>query len=50
MFLESKTFVEYLHYAQHEKGLLPGVELPVREKASYTSNMLQGNLRADGVV
>ena len=50
VFLESRTFVEYLHYAQTEKGLLPGISLPVRADDSYTSSMLQGNLRADGVV
>jgi len=50
VFLQSQTLVEYLSYAQHDKGLLPGIELPVRDVASYASKMRQGNLRADGVV
>lgn len=49
-FLESKTFVEYLQYAQHDKGLLQAINLPQRTDADYTSHMRQGNLRADGVV
>jgi hypothetical protein len=50
VFLESKSFVEYLQYAQQEKGLLRGIVLPQRDEGHYTSHMRQGNLRADGVV
>jgi hypothetical protein len=50
VFLESKTFVEYLQFAQKERGLLPGIDLPVRSDEDYTSKMRQGNLRADGVI
>lgn len=50
VFLESKTFVEYLQYAQQEKGLLQGIALPQKKDSDYTSHMRQGNLRADGVV
>jgi len=50
VFLESKSFVEYLQYAQIEKGLLQGVQLPNRTDADYSSKMRQGVLRADGVV
>jgi len=50
VFLQSKAFVEYLQYAQAEKGLLQGVELPKRADGDYTSHMRQGNLRADGVI
>jgi hypothetical protein len=50
VFLQSKTFVEYLLYAQQEKNLLQGIALPERNDGDYVSNMRQGNLRADGVV
>jgi len=50
VFLQSKMFLEYLQYAQSEKGLLQGIELPQRSDDYYTSKMLQGNLRADGVI
>jgi hypothetical protein len=50
VFLESKTFVSYLQYAQEEKGLLREIKLPQRSDDHYTSHMIQGNLRADGVV
>lgn len=50
VFLQSKTFIEYLSYAQSDKGLLPNVVLPKRTDADYDSKMIQGNLRADGVV
>jgi hypothetical protein len=50
VFLESKSFVEYLNYAQSEKNFLQGIELPKRSDEDYTSHMRQGNLRADGVV
>lgn len=48
LFLQSKMFVEYLQYAQLEKGLLQGIELPAGAKSSNI--MLKGNLRADGVI
>jgi hypothetical protein len=50
VFLESKAFVEYLQYAQQEKLLIQGIDLPQKSDDSYTSHMIQGNLRADGVV
>lgn len=50
VFLESQSFVEYLSYAQQEKQLLPGIDLPRKNDADFISNMRQGNLRADGVV
>lgn len=51
IFQQSPMVVEYLHYAQSEKGYLQGVDLPVqRTDGEYTSNMRQGNLRADGVI
>ena len=49
VFLQSQPYVEYLHYAQSEKGFLQGIELPPVDK-EYTSKMRPGNLRADGVV
>lgn len=50
VFLESKSFVEYLMYAQYEIGWLQGVQLPNRADADYKTVMRSGNLRADGVV
>ena len=51
VYLQCQMVVDYLWYAQTEKGYLEGVELP-RQKADgeYTSHMRKGNLRADGVV
>lgn len=49
VFTESQMVVEYLWYAQTEKGFLQGVELPP-QKADYSSKMRKGNLRADGVI
>jgi hypothetical protein len=49
VFLQSQPFVEYLQYAQSEKGLLQGIELPPADK-EYISKMRPGNLRADGVI
>lgn len=50
VFLESKSFVAYLHYAQKEMGLLRTINLPLKNDEDYQSHMRQGNLRADGVV
>jgi hypothetical protein len=50
VYLQSKTFCEYLQYAQQEKGLLSGADVPFRSDADFVSKMRQGNLRADGVV
>jgi hypothetical protein len=50
VFLESKMFVAYLQFAQREKRLLQGIELPDKDDSDYTSNMRQGILRADGVI
>jgi hypothetical protein len=49
IFLESPMFLEYLHYAQTEKGLLQGIQLPPM-KDEGSSKMRQGNLRADGAI
>jgi hypothetical protein len=49
VYLESPMYLEYLHYAQTEKGLLQGIELPPMKDEGSTK-MRQGNLRADGVV
>ena len=40
--------IEYLNYGKDTKGLIPNVELPKCD--NRPSAMLQGNLRADGVV
>ena len=45
-----KQFLEYLHYAQSEMGLLKGIELPPMSEKLDVSKMRQGNLRADGVI
>jgi hypothetical protein len=50
VFLQSKTFCEYLQYAQQEKGLLQGADIPIRDDSDFVSKMRQGNLRADGVI
>jgi hypothetical protein len=52
VYLQSKAYGEYLHYAQKEKKLILDVKLPDKSDAddSYISKMRQGNLRADGVV
>ena len=49
IFLQSKTYLEYLHYAQGQKGLLQNTALPPMKEAG-SSIMRTGNLRADGVV
>lgn len=43
------TLNEYLGYAQDEMGLLQGVEF-IRRKPNSKPILLQGNLRADGVL
>ena len=51
VFTESQLVVDYLWYAQTEKGYLQGVQLPPqRADGEYTSHMRKGNLRADGVL
>ena len=51
VFKESQMVVDYLWYAQTEKGFLQGVELPPQKSdEDYTSHMRKGNLRADGVI
>ena len=51
VFQESQMVVDYLWYAQTEKGFLQGVQLPPqRADEDYTSHMRKGNLRADGVI
>ena len=50
VFTESQKFLEYLHYAKSEMGLLQGVELPPMKEELDVGKMRKGNLRADGVV
>jgi hypothetical protein len=51
VYLQSKMFVDYLHFAQEDRGMLQGIELPQdRGDEQFKSKMRQGNLRADGVV
>jgi len=52
VFIESQKYLEYLHYAKSEIGLLQTVELPPMKEESELgkSIMRTGNLRADGVV
>jgi hypothetical protein len=51
VFLNSPKVLEYLHYAQSQFGLIPGVELPpMKEQGDLSSALRQGNLRADGVI
>ena len=51
VFLGSPKVLEYLHYAQSQRGLLPGVELPpMKEEGDLSTALRQGNLRADGVI
>jgi hypothetical protein len=49
--LNSPKVLEYLHYAQSQRGLIPGIQLPPMKDSSDLSNVMrQGNLRADGVI
>lgn len=52
VFTQSNAYLEYLHYAKVEMGLLQSVELPNMKGESElaSSIMRKGNLRADGVV
>lgn len=50
VFTESSKFLEYLHYAKSEMGLLQSVELPPMKEETEGGIMRKGNLRADGVV
>ena len=50
VFTESQRFLEYLHYAKSEMGLLQDVELPPMKSELDVSKIRKGNLRADGVV
>ena len=52
VFIESQKYLEYLHYAKSEIGLLQTVELPPMKEESELgkSIMRTGNLRADGIV
>ena len=49
VFLQSNMYLQYLHYAQSEMGMLQGIQLPPIED-DKPSIMRKGNLRADGVV
>jgi len=52
VFTESNKYLEYLHYAKSEIGLLQSVDLPpMKEESDLASSIMRkGNLRADGVV
>lgn len=50
VFTESQRFLEYLHYAKSEMGLLQSVDLPPMKSELDVSKIRKGNLRADGVV
>jgi len=52
VFTESRQYLEYLHYAQTEMGLLQTVELPAMRDETQLDlgKMRKGNLRADGVI
>ncbi|KAL3915165.1 MAG: hypothetical protein SGILL_005775 [Bacillariaceae sp.] len=51
VFLDSPKVLEYLHFAQSQNGLIPGIELPpMKEEGDLSTIMRQGNLRADGVI
>jgi len=45
---KGNMMIEYLNYGKDVKGLIPNVELPKCD--NRPSAMIQGNLRADGVV
>ena len=47
VFLQSKMYLEYLHYAQGEKGYLQNTALPPM-KSEGSTIMRAGNLRSDG--
>ena len=53
VFTESQKYLEYLHYAKTEMGLLQSVDIPpMKEESELDVNkiMRKGNLRADGVI
>jgi hypothetical protein len=50
VFLQSKSYMEYLQYAKEEMGVLQSIELPKMNDDDFKSKMRQGNLRADGVI
>jgi len=53
VFTESQKYLEYLHYAKTEMGLLQSVDLPPMKTESEldaSKIMRKGNLRADGVI
>ena len=48
---QSPLFVEYLWYAQLEKGLFQGIQLPPQTSSEETKSVMRkGILRADGVI
>ena len=48
---QSPLYVEYLHYAQQEKGLFKGITLPRQTSSDETKSIMRkGILRADGVL
>ena len=49
LFLQSKTYLEYIHYAQGDKGYLPNTVLPPM-KSEGSTIMRAGNLRSDGSI
>jgi hypothetical protein len=50
VYLQSKTYMEYLQYAKEEMGCLQSIDLPKMKDEDFKSKMRQGNLRADGVI
>lgn len=51
VFTESEKYLEYLHYAKSEIGLLQSVDLPpMKDPLDVSKIMRSGNMRADGVV
>lgn len=52
IFTESPKFMEYLWYAKEQRGMFQDVELPPMRTPieGEKSVMIQGNLRADGVI
>jgi hypothetical protein len=49
VFLQSKLYLQYLHYAQSEMGFFQGIQLPPIDE-NKPNIIRSGNLRADGVV
>lgn len=50
VFMESPKFVEYMLFAQEDKGFLQSIDMPKRDIDDFKTAMRRGNLRADGVI